>query len=163
MSTFDSRRFSSPRLLNWHGYKVDTVINDTFLGGRIPRFGSYRARVVESRKKLWLIWSPNSGQDPYYPGSAPPFLGVPVASTTDQRRCDGHGGKWDYTCVPQLYAPDQPWLGMITREGTQETSSVEFTSGTTVWVSTSDKEGNLLPEYLLSLADRNEALQQATA
>ncbi|KAJ7863761.1 hypothetical protein B0H14DRAFT_3443855 [Mycena olivaceomarginata] len=76
MSEFDSRKFSSPRLLNWHGYKVDTVIDDSFLGGRIP--------------------------------------------------------------------------------------SVEFVSGATVWVSTSEEEGNLQPEYLLSLADRNEALQQAT-
>ncbi|KAJ7848462.1 hypothetical protein B0H14DRAFT_3453092 [Mycena olivaceomarginata] len=120
MSEFDSRKFSSPRLLNWHGYKVDTVIDDSFLGGQIP--------------------SLNSGQDPYYPGSAPPFLGVPVASTTDQR-CDGHGGKWDYTRIPQ---------------------PVEFVSGAKVWVSTSEEEGNLQPEYLLSLADRNEALQQAT-
>jgi hypothetical protein len=52
---------------------------------------------------------------------------------------------------------------MITREGTQETSSVEFVSATTVWESTSNSEGYIQPDYLLSLAARNEAVEQATA
>ncbi|KAJ7790444.1 hypothetical protein B0H14DRAFT_3501611 [Mycena olivaceomarginata] len=162
MSIFDSRKFSTPRLRSKHGYSSEPIVNDTFLGGRIPSFGSYRARVVEARKKLWLIWSPNSSQDPYYPGPAHPSNGVPVASAPEQRRTDGHGGKWDYTRVPQPYTPTRPWLGMITREGTQETSSVEFVSGATVWTSTSETEGRLQPDYLLSLADRNEAIEQAT-
>jgi hypothetical protein len=162
MSAFDSRKFSTPRLRNQHGYLPEPSLDDTFIGGRIPSFGSYRARVVEARKKLWLIWSPNSGQDPYYPGPAPPTEGVPVASSPEQRRCDGHGGKWDYTCMPQPCAPNQPWLGMITREGTQEASNVEFISGATVWISTSNADGRIQPDYLASLVARNEAVEAAT-
>jgi hypothetical protein len=163
MSDFDSHVFSTSRLRNQHGYRLEPSINDTYLGGRIPSFRSHWARVVEVRKRLWLIWSPNSSQDPFYPGPALPFNGVPTASSLDQRRSDGHGGKWDYTRFPQPYAPNQLWLGMITREGTQETSSVEFVSATTVWESTSDSEGYIQPDYLLSLAARNEAVEQATA
>jgi hypothetical protein len=116
---------------------------------------------MEARKKLWLIWSPDSGQDLFYPGPAPPSVGVPVASSSDQRRTDSHGGKWDYTGVPQPFAPDQPWLRMITREGTQETSNVEFTSGKTVWTLTNATEGYIQPDYLLSLASRNKAVERA--
>jgi hypothetical protein len=50
---------------------------------------------------------------------------------------------------------------MITHEGTQETSNVEFISGTTVWTSTSAIEGVIQPEYLLLLIARNEAVERA--
>jgi hypothetical protein len=50
---------------------------------------------------------------------------------------------------------------MITREGTQESSSVEFVSGATIWTSTSDSEGEIQTDYLASLADRNDAIERA--
>jgi hypothetical protein len=51
---------------------------------------------------------------------------------------------------------------MITREGTQETSNVEFISGVMVWTSSSETEGSIDPEYLLSLTEQNEAIERAT-
>ncbi|KAJ7704699.1 hypothetical protein B0H16DRAFT_1747485 [Mycena metata] len=65
---FDSRKFSTSRVRSAHGYDEEPVIDDglTFW---LPKFTEYHSRIILRAGVKWIIWSPNSRQDPFYPGA----------------------------------------------------------------------------------------------
>jgi hypothetical protein len=90
-SIVDSRVYSGLRLCSYHGYQTDPLV-DTSMDLHLPNFSSYHSRVVLLRGRQYLIWSPNSLQDPYYPGHYV-LAGSPgYAASETQRRYDGHNG-----------------------------------------------------------------------
>ncbi|KAF8174366.1 hypothetical protein K438DRAFT_1980393 [Mycena galopus ATCC 62051] len=100
-------------------------------------------------------------QVPYYPGHREPTPGMVVLpSEVEQRRWDGHGGRWDYSRVPQTFSPLRPWLGLMKREGKHSETEHEFASPYTVW-NTPASEINR--EYIDLLTTRNTDLEQAVA
>ncbi|KAJ7016084.1 hypothetical protein C8F04DRAFT_1282728 [Mycena alexandri] len=65
--TGTSRVYSTSRLRSFHGYCDDPPVN-TSLDFRLPVFSTYHSCIVKIGARQYLIWSPNSVQDPYYPG-----------------------------------------------------------------------------------------------
>ncbi|KAJ7701719.1 hypothetical protein B0H16DRAFT_1748414 [Mycena metata] len=154
----NSRCYSTARLRSFTGYAVTPPI-DVGLDFRLPSFKSYHSRVVKIGIKQYLIWSPNSRQDPYYPG--PYILTGQVATATElnQRRFDGQGGPSDYTKVPQVYQKRRPWLGFILRESLHP-QDVEYTPVYSVWrdPAPNEAEGDLCPTFIDQLVSRNDEL-----
>ncbi|KAJ7258400.1 hypothetical protein B0H12DRAFT_1232300 [Mycena haematopus] len=148
----DQRVYSSLRLSSGHGF-ADVPPVDDALGFRLPRFRVYHSRVVSIRERSYLIWSPNSLQDPFYPGvySFPSQL-APAADRS-QRRYDGYGGPSDYTRIPQVYQPSRPWLGFIYRENKSLSTDVEYASAYSVWENPtgSAKHGRIRPSHIVAL------------
>ncbi|KAJ7756266.1 hypothetical protein B0H16DRAFT_1721869 [Mycena metata] len=157
--SFDSRKFSTSRLRSAHGYDDEPVIDDG-LTFRLPRFDDYHSRIIERRGAKWMIWSPNSRQDPFYPGAYVHQQPLPLPSEKEQLRTDGHGGRWDYTHSPQHYSSTRPWLGFIVRPGFQEPFDVEYDEVYSVWESTSPEGGRIPPDVCQALAERNDLLEE---
>ncbi|KAK7042773.1 hypothetical protein R3P38DRAFT_3260714 [Favolaschia claudopus] len=162
--TVDDRTFSTTRLRSGHGYLRVPPVDDALLF-RLPAFSSYHSRVVRVQSVSYLIWSPNSTQNPFYPGPYLPELGVPRASEPTQRRYDGHGGPVDYTRVAQTYRPQRPWLGFIIRESQSSPSDVEYAPAYSVWESPTAAHlfGRIRPGHIDALRQLNSSLDQEIA
>ncbi|KAF8143064.1 hypothetical protein K438DRAFT_1784081 [Mycena galopus ATCC 62051] len=68
---------------------------------------------------------------------------VVLPARVKQQRYDGHGGRWDYSRVPQTFSPLRSWLGLMKRKGRQMDSEHE--------------------EYVDLLITRNAALEEAVS
>ncbi|KAJ7740926.1 hypothetical protein DFH07DRAFT_778244 [Mycena maculata] len=160
----ETREFSTPRLPSYHGYDVPPPpeSTDCGLGFLLPFMKSYHSRVVSVNGRLYLIWSPNSLQDPFYPGKFALEGLVPVASDSTQRRCDGQGGPSDYTKVPQAYQARRPWLGFLLRESRRVPTDVEYAPAYSVWENLSDpsERGRILPDVVQGLVICNKDLDK---
>ncbi|KAF8175925.1 hypothetical protein K438DRAFT_1979430 [Mycena galopus ATCC 62051] len=128
----DTRTYSTRRLRSGHGYRNLPFVDDA-LGFQLPTIGAYHSRLVRVGGRSYLIWSPNSLQDPFYPGVFPPLDQVPRAADRAQRRYDGYGGPADFTRAPQAYRASKPWLGFITRETQCLDSDIEYVAVYSVW------------------------------
>ncbi|KAK6988172.1 hypothetical protein R3P38DRAFT_3291265 [Favolaschia claudopus] len=142
--TVDDRTFSTTRLRSGHGYLRVPPVDDALLF-RLPAFSSYHSRVVRVQSVSYLIWSPNSTQNPFYPGPYLPELGVPRASEPTQRRYDGHGGPVDYT--------------------RSSPSDVEYAPAYSVWESPTAAHlfGRIRPGHIDALRQLNSSLDQEIA
>jgi hypothetical protein len=101
-SVTDSRVYSGLRLRSYHSYQQDPIV-DTSMDLHLPKFSSYHSRIVLFQGRQYLIWSPNSLQDPYYPGCYI-LTGSPgYAADEPQRRFNSHNSLLDYIKVPQVF------------------------------------------------------------
>ncbi|KAF8134664.1 hypothetical protein K438DRAFT_1787192 [Mycena galopus ATCC 62051] len=103
------------------------------LGFQLPTICAYHSRLVCVGGRSYLIWSPNSLQDPFYPGVFPPLDPVPRAADRAQRRYNGYSGPADFRRAPQAYRASKPWLGFITRKTQCLNSDVEYVAAYSVW------------------------------
>jgi hypothetical protein len=110
--TNDTRRFDVPRLLSLNGYEAPPNIQSG-MGFRLPYFGNYSGWLVRSRGQMWELWSPNSVQLPYYPGIPETNHCPKMAFLPQNRSCDGHLGRFNYTVSPQVGG--MPWWPLIRR------------------------------------------------
>ncbi|KAJ7774024.1 hypothetical protein B0H16DRAFT_1713863 [Mycena metata] len=153
--------FSPSRLRSFHGYRLNPPVNFG-LDYRLPEFKFYHSRVVQVGAQQFLIWSPNSLQDPFYPG--PYNLNGPVLISPEpaQRRFDGQGGPSDYTKVPQVYQLHRPWLGFILRESKALETDIEYTPVYSVWRDEpgESKEGRLPLPYVEKLVQQNSEMDR---
>ncbi|KAJ7782944.1 hypothetical protein B0H16DRAFT_1447180 [Mycena metata] len=128
-----SRTYSTARLRSFTGYLLTPPV-DVGLDFRLPAFKNYCARVVKIGSTQYLIWSPNSLQDPYYPGP--------------------------YALPGQMYQKRRPWLGFILRESLAAASNVEYTPVYSVWCDSpqNENEGYLPASYVDQLEIRNREM-----
>lgn len=163
----NTRLFESSRLRSHHGYSNEPARAnlDCGLGYYLPHITSYHSRIVASGGRRYLVWSPNSTQDPYHPGSYPLVGQIALSADPSQRRCDGQGGPSDFTKNPQEYRLHRPWLGFLLRESQSDSSDVEYAPAYSVWEDPSDpsENGRLRPSYITALAARNSGLDQDIA
>src|SRR6201996_8295652 len=124
--------FTTTRLKSGLGYCDIPPVDGSFMF-RLPSFTAFRSRVVLVQGERYLIWSPNSSQDPFYPGVFPQLEPPPLPSSLTQRRYDGHRGPSDFTRSPQVYDPARPWLGFILRETRRTFDDVEYIPAYSVW------------------------------
>jgi hypothetical protein len=130
----DTRRYSSSRLYSLFDYDTAPVIDGGLLS-RLPQLSQRVGRTVKINSQEWEAWSPNSSVTPFLPGlaasAAPPapspilFLDTPLPDW-EQRRYDGHLGRFDYTVSPQQFSPIAPWKGFILRSSTAPGKLPEF-------------------------------------
>ncbi|KAJ7696659.1 hypothetical protein B0H16DRAFT_1750244 [Mycena metata] len=123
--------FSMPRLRSYHGYRNNPPVNFG-LDYRLPEFKSYHSRVVQIGERQYLIWSPNSLQDPFYP-----------------RPYDLNG---------QINLPTEP----AQRESQALETDVEYAPVYSVWRDEpgNPKEGRLLLSYVEKLVQRNSEMDR---
>ncbi|KAJ7863279.1 hypothetical protein B0H14DRAFT_3444140 [Mycena olivaceomarginata] len=158
-SVVDSRVYSGIRLRSYHGYQRDRIV-DTSMDLRLPEFSSYHSRVVLFRGHQYLIWSPNSLQDPYYPGCFV-LAGRPGRAADErQRRYDSHNGRSDYIKVPQVFHAERPWLGFIFRESKAPAGHVEYEPAYSVWESEDRTRGRIRASYVEQLTLRNHEMDR---
>ncbi|KAF8126406.1 hypothetical protein K438DRAFT_2001431 [Mycena galopus ATCC 62051] len=152
------REYTSAQLHSAHSYNEPSLL-DVSLQRCLPTFSSYTARTVKQEGRTWTIWSPNSQQSPFYPGHCVPLPGqVVLPAEVEQRQCDGHGGRWDYSLFPQAFSPLRPWLGLMKRKGRHLETEHEFASPLTVW---NVNAGEINWEYIDLLITRNAGLEEA--
>ncbi|KAF8181948.1 hypothetical protein K438DRAFT_1767673 [Mycena galopus ATCC 62051] len=160
----DSRTYLTRRLRSGHGYRNIPLVDDA-LGHRLPVIHLYHARVVRIGGRSYLIWSPNSRQNPFYPGVFPPLEQVPSAVDPAQRRYDGYGGPADFTRAPQAYRESKPWLGFIVRESQCASSDVEYGLAYSVWENPADgrAHGRITPSHIEKLEQLDRRLEDQVA
>jgi hypothetical protein len=108
--TNDTRRFEVPRPSNLNGYREALHNALSGMGLRLPNFEEYSGRLVRSRGQMWELRSPNSLQLPHYPGGPEMNHCPKMAILPQNRKCDGHLGRFDYTVSPQVWGmPWWPW------------------------------------------------------
>ncbi|KAK6987820.1 hypothetical protein R3P38DRAFT_2574240, partial [Favolaschia claudopus] len=154
----DSKRFSTSRLRSGHGYDDFPSAINTGFDHRLEGLQRVKSRIVETSGKRWMIWSPNSCQDPFYPGGAAPLVSGFTAVELEQRRCDGHCGRYDAAQNPQPYAKDMPWLGFIKRDGERNVGEVEYESVMSAWYET-EGGGQIEETHVSTLLIRNQEME----
>ncbi|KAJ7066824.1 hypothetical protein B0H15DRAFT_807576 [Mycena belliarum] len=156
----DSRVYSTARLVSHHGFDEPPTVDDGMLF-RLLQIHSYHSRVVALNGQRWMIWSANSQQDPFYPGSRTTYGVLFRDSELSQRRYDGRGGQWDHTRVPQAHSAIRPWLGFILRNVQEGNQNVEYTPVYSVWETTNSYQvGKLQSGFVESMEARNKDLDQ---
>jgi hypothetical protein len=115
--TNESTFYRLPRLPSFRGYNRKPVTDDCFLF-TLPPFSRYVGRDVEMSDgkgvRRWELWSPNSIRKPFYPGSMiEDNYTLEPPSDLQQRRFDGHLGRFDPTVSPQHYLSSRPWLAFM--------------------------------------------------
>lgn len=113
----DTRNFCTPRQAPDADIIQHPCVDDTlkFVLPPCPRI--QRRDVLSSNGQRFELWSPNSTQNPYYPG----LEGRPVrehAENEEHRRFDGSLGRFDPTYAPLHFDKDRPWLGFVRRSFT---------------------------------------------
>jgi hypothetical protein len=112
------------------------------------------------RGRQYLIWSPNSLQDSYYPGCYI-LAGSPgYAADEQQRRFDSHNGRSDYIKVPQVFNAERPWLGFIFRESKAPPRHLEYDPVYSVWESADATQGRLREQFVERLELRNREMDR---
>ncbi|KAK6971388.1 hypothetical protein R3P38DRAFT_3497530, partial [Favolaschia claudopus] len=154
----DSKSFSTYRLRSGHGYGDKPAYMHLGFSHRLEGMKLFKARVVELGDKRWMLWSPNSSQDPFYPGGAEPLVSGFTAAELEQRRCDGHCGRFDAGQNPQPYAKELPWLGFIKRDGEIVRGIAEHHSILSVWVD-AEEGGKVDDIHVSDLQLRNQELE----
>lgn len=111
----DTRRYSKSRV--WSGFGYDhppTVLSGlSFRFHKLTRCSTRDVQLTDGRR--WELWSPNSAILPYLPGSKSGHYEIGIPVIEEDRRTDGHLGRFDPTISPQYYCSDLPWLGYIKR------------------------------------------------
>jgi hypothetical protein len=161
--TNDTRRFEVPRLSNLNGYEaLPNVLSG--MGFRLPYFGDYSGQLVRLRGQMWELWSPNSLRLPYYPG-VPEVNHCPkMAILPQNRRCDGHLGRFNYTVSPQVGG--MPWWPLVRHclpDYTTTNQFPEFDFVHTRWINDpapAFNSGQLEPSFIEDLIQRNEWLDK---
>ncbi|KAF8210238.1 hypothetical protein K438DRAFT_1959517 [Mycena galopus ATCC 62051] len=112
----ETQLYSGKRLLSFQGYAYPPLVDDAF-SWKLPDSGSHFGREVrtidDGLERRFELWSPNSVQLPYYPGIRSNVLDLRLSTTLEQRRYDGHLGKFDPTVTPQYYNRKRLWLAFI--------------------------------------------------
>ncbi|KAF8158734.1 hypothetical protein K438DRAFT_1776884 [Mycena galopus ATCC 62051] len=143
-----------------HGYLRVPPVDDA-LPFCLPTICHSRSRTVFVDGRGYLIWSPNSAQDPYYPGVFPPLSQGAQAAERSQRCLDGHSGPSDFTRVPQVYNWLKPWLGFLVRESRSSDQDIEYVVAYSVWrnpVGATDR-GRIDPEHVERLLPASRELE----
>ncbi|KAJ6460497.1 hypothetical protein C8R47DRAFT_1226258 [Mycena vitilis] len=163
-STGDTRVYATKRLLPYHGYDAPPVVDDGF-DWKLPACSHYYGREVECGNQRYEIWSPNSCQDPFYPGIRNGSFPLKPPLRPEQRRYDGQLGRFDPTISPQAYDPERPWLGFIRSPRYVSDLDMELVLEpvTLHWVSEPDSgfRGRIEPSFLRSLVDVNSTADAA--
>ncbi|KAJ7079777.1 hypothetical protein B0H15DRAFT_787634, partial [Mycena belliarum] len=112
----DARRYSTPRVACDAGFDLHPGLA---LGMRfeLPLIQRYTGRDVEVDQVLYEIWSPNSTQNPFLPGLMRDGFPL-IPSKREQRRFDGHPGRFDYCEFPQYDMDDREWAPFVRRPTT---------------------------------------------
>lgn len=89
------------------------------------------------------------------PGPIPSSCRLEIPKDVEQRRFDGHLGRYDPTVSPQIFIDVMPWMGLILRQTVGEQKELaEFLPLHQHWVSTSRKEGSVSYTLIGPLQDR---------
>ncbi|KAJ7179741.1 hypothetical protein C8R46DRAFT_1212281 [Mycena filopes] len=160
----ETRVYSTLRLRSFHGYRMEPLVED-ILDFRLPPLRFYHSRVVVIRGRPHLLWSPNSFQDPYYPGIFLYNGRTPLPIELNQRRYDGQRGISDFTQVPQVYQADRPWLGFVYRPSQAPVQNVEYAPAHSVWDNPVglEEQGRLRRSYVQELRSRSRSLSKEVA
>ncbi|KAF8075205.1 hypothetical protein FPV67DRAFT_1665935 [Lyophyllum atratum] len=164
MSALDSRKFSTARLPSYAGYEDQPVIDHRFPFHRVeaPRFDQLCGRIVHTRPYAprYLLWSFNSRQTPFFPGTSAEVVSLRPDDEVSHRRFDGHLGRFDPTVSPQ-YLSEKVWRGFILRPTigfAKRETLPEFERIYKVWDSAISR---LKPKYVEAMVKRAELLATA--
>ncbi|KAK7016657.1 hypothetical protein R3P38DRAFT_2541864, partial [Favolaschia claudopus] len=81
----------------------------------LRRVPSITSRIVKKEGRAWELWSPNSTQTPFLPGCRTPGLVPAIPTKLEERRYDGHCGRFDCLYSPQYSADHLPHWPFIRR------------------------------------------------
>ncbi|KAJ7657517.1 hypothetical protein B0H17DRAFT_1213495 [Mycena rosella] len=110
----ETRVFSTPCLHSYHGYdRLPSQIDDA-LKFRLPQILFYHSRLIAIADRRFLVWSPNSTQDPYYPGVVTDVEYTPVYSVWDNPVLAGGHGRLNPTYLRDLSIRFNDILGQVT-------------------------------------------------
>ncbi|EDR02993.1 uncharacterized protein LACBIDRAFT_331931 [Laccaria bicolor S238N-H82] len=143
---YDARIYDTTRRKSISGYFELPVVDNT-LPLILPPFSRVHSRLVTMSGKTWLIWSPNSRIDAYYPGIRAPGHEVVMEEDKTKRRFDGHLGRFDPTKSPQHYDPLQPWLPFVRRDR-MALDEVENTSLAIAWLVPTEPRAHRSKPYI---------------
>jgi hypothetical protein len=154
----NTRRFTRARLPSLYGYEaMPHAING--LGYRLPHSVLYTGRLIRIASRAWEVWSPNSKRAPFYPGKASADYDQRILGGPEERRTDGHLGRFDHTVSPQESGPI--WWSFIMRRIPGVGLIHQFPKFDKVyakWVDEpypSTNTGRLEEEFLARLINRN--------
>ncbi|KAJ7858944.1 hypothetical protein B0H14DRAFT_3864239 [Mycena olivaceomarginata] len=119
----DTRVFSTSRLECDHGYtaKPGVVLGMRF---ELPQVLRYTGRDVDCWGAVYGVWSPNSTQQPFFPGRMKAGFFSLYPQDLSQRRFDGQPGCFDPLEVPQYDMEDRDWLPFVRRPSTIRASEI---------------------------------------
>ncbi|KAJ7898781.1 hypothetical protein B0H13DRAFT_804404 [Mycena leptocephala] len=157
---------STSLLASFHGYGSPPIdIGQPY--ALPPNLIRRHSRTVVVNERCFEIWSPNSKQDPYFPG---PLAQVDEWGSSlrpvSEGRWDGQLGPCDPTISPQYYNSWEPWQAFIARKlpdlySTTDDPDITFRPVYDVWCTTCDSyTGKIDPTYIQTLKARHEALDQ---
>ncbi|KAJ7079053.1 hypothetical protein B0H15DRAFT_954159 [Mycena belliarum] len=149
----DPRRYSTSRLPCDAGFDAHPGVIQG-MRFELPLLQRYTGRDVEVDNVLYEIWSPNSTQIPFFPGRVRPgFALVPTAR--EQRRFDGHPGRFDHCEFPQYDVEDRDWAPFIRRASTigpKESCRMGVHSLCVEWPKSSASPGGIKRSFFDSLS-----------
>ena len=160
----DTRMFSEPRLSSLHGYEALPHVIDG-LDLHLPASNMYTGKLIRVGTKVWEVWSPNSKRSPFYPGKAVAGHVYGITCRPEEKRSDGHLGRFDYTVSPQVAGP--LWWSFITRHAARKESSAappEFRKVYDCWIGEPAEgrdKGRLEEQFISQLVERNNWADEA--
>lgn len=145
-------RYGSSRISSAAGYEDEPAVYSglSFDLRALPRITS---RIVRSGNRVYELWSPNSTQLPFLPGERSSDFVPHMHSVLDQRRYDGHAGKFDCLYVPQYYKTGNahwPYMRRPLRVDVQDAAYDAYVPLHRVWrcCSGSPEEGEFEPSFI---------------
>ncbi|KAK7007960.1 hypothetical protein R3P38DRAFT_2552690, partial [Favolaschia claudopus] len=162
-SSSTSPRYTSARQNCAAGYyflaTFDTSM--TFELRQLPRITS---RIVRIEDRVFELWSPNSAQRPFLPGERSPGFIAQPSRLLEDRRYDGHLGRFDCLYAPQYWVSalsHWPFMRHQPLVRTDDPAYVAYQPLTEGWVvnSTDARRGEFSTDFLRRLS----ALQSALA
>ncbi|KAJ7499114.1 hypothetical protein FB451DRAFT_1161682 [Mycena latifolia] len=154
--------YSTSRVPSFSDYGQPLKV-DVSLPFKLPTTAHSHERQVSYKGTRYRIWSPNSQQDPYYPGrfiSNIPLPHDPPLPDRTLRRFDGHLGPQDPTISPQYFNIWEPWLPFIKRDlhdAFLDGTPIEFIKIYDLW-EVDDYCGRISQTFIETMVIKNQTL-----
>ncbi|KAJ7084771.1 hypothetical protein B0H15DRAFT_802174 [Mycena belliarum] len=153
-------RFSQARTVCLAGY-FDAPSIATGMTFELRQLPIVCSRIVRLGTTVLELWSPNSLQFPFLPGTARPgYRAVSPATLISHRRYDGHDGKHDCLHAPQYFKPATahwPFMRRALEVPSGDRAYVAFAPLTEYWRHDAARHpsprGYLDPQFVASLGD----------
>lgn len=162
MSTaaYPNVKFTTSRLPSSIGYGEPPKTIDDSLLFDFPPFSSYTGRDVVMAHSRWEVWSPNSTRDAFLPGKVRRDYGFQIPQKREQRRFDGHLGRFDPTVATQYFSNQYPWHAFIDVYNPKkiELDTIPLYGP---WQPRGEYTGRLDPAFVTAMEKRCEALNDA--
>ncbi|KAJ7077981.1 hypothetical protein B0H15DRAFT_954753 [Mycena belliarum] len=163
-------RFSQARIACLAGY-YDAPSVATGMTFELKQLPIVSSRIVRLGTTVLELWSPNSLQFPFLPGTArSDYRATAPATLISQRRYDGHGGKHDCLHAPQYFrasAAYWPFLRRAAEVPSNDPASVAFAPLTSYWCHDAryhpSPRGYLDPDFVAAVGDLGRRLDAQIA